>query len=81
MFKFIDSIAYSSCLYCSSDAVSLTQKDMLGCTPVMNAIAEGHQAVVEVMLDYCKVTDIVQHQKTLWKWAIQNDHSVLIKVN
>ena len=65
---------------CYSSNVGL-MKDIRGCTPIMNAIAEGHQAAVEVMLDYCNVTDIVQHQKTLWEWAIQNDHSVLIKVN
>ena len=46
----------------------------------MNAIAEGYQAVVIAMLHYCKVTEMVQYKKTLLEWAIQNDHSVLIKV-
>ena len=46
----------------------------------MKAIAEGHQAVVEVMLANYKVTEEVQYQKTLLKWAIENEHSVLIKV-
>ena len=46
----------------------------------MKAIVEGHQAVVQVMLENCKVTEKVQHQKTLLEWAIENEYSVLIKV-
>ena len=46
----------------------------------MKAIAGGHQAVVEVMLTNRKVTEEVQYQKTLLEWAIENGHSVLIKV-
>ena len=46
----------------------------------MKAIVECHQAVVQVMLENCKVTEKVQHQKTLLEWAIENEYSVLIKV-
>ena len=67
-------------LYCSAGS-TLTYKDIHGYTPIMKAIANGHQAVVKEMLTYhCKVTEKVQPHKTLLEWAIENEYSVLIKV-
>ena len=71
---------YALCHY-STGRIGLTQKDMHGYTPVMKAIANGHFAVVKEMLIYnCKVTEKVQHQRTLLEWAIENEYSVLIQV-
>ena len=68
-------------LYCSAGS-TLTYKDIHGYTPIMKAIANGRQAVVKEMLTYhCKVTEKVQPHKTLLEWAIENEYSVLIKVN
>ena len=48
---------------------------------MMKAIAKEREAVVKEMLKYqCKVTEEVQHRKTLLEWSIENEHSVLIKV-
>lgn len=69
-------------LYYSADNATLTYKDIYGYTPIMKAIANGHQAVVKEMLIFqCKVTEKVQSHKTLLEWAIENEYSVLIKVN
>ena len=47
----------------------------------MKAIANGHFAIVKEMLIFnCKVTEKVQHQRTLLEWAIENEYSVLIQV-
>ena len=68
-------------LFYSADAATLTYKDIHGYTPIMKAIANGHQAVVKEMLVFhCKVTEKVQPHKTLLEWAIENEYSVLIKV-
>ena len=71
---------HAFCHY-STGRIGLTQKDIHGYTPVMNAITNGHFAVIKEMLVYnCKVTEKVQHQKTLLEWAIENEYSVLIQV-
>ena len=68
-------------IFCRRSATK-TYKDIHGFIPIMKAIANGHQAVVKEMLVYhCKVTEEVQHDKTLLKWAMENEYIVLIKVN
>ena len=61
---------------------SFKVKDINNYTPIMRAIACGHQSVVKMFLEFgCKVDSIVRHQKTLLEWAIENEYNVLIEVN
>ena len=76
----ISFLSHALCHY-STGRFGLIQKGIHGYTPIMKAIANGHFAVVKEMLNYnCKVTEKVQHQRTLLEWAIENEYCVLIQV-
>ncbi|XP_065884360.1 transient receptor potential cation channel subfamily A member 1-like isoform X2 [Dysidea avara] len=55
-------------------------RDISNYTPMMRAIESGHLQVVKGMLMFgYKVHQHVNRQKTLLEWAIENNHSILIK--
>jgi len=56
-------------------------KDINNYTPIMRAIAGGHQSIVKMFLEFgCKVNLRIRHQKTLLEWAIENGYNALIEV-
>ena len=56
-------------------------RDINGQTPIMRAIACGHESVVKAMFIFgYQINNNVKQHKTLLKWAIENDYSVLIMV-
>ena len=68
-------------MYPSIRGASFKAKDINNHTPIMRAIACGHQSVVEMFLEFgCSVDSVVRHQKTLLEWAIENEYNVLIEV-
>jgi len=56
-------------------------RDINNQTPIMRAIACGHESVVKAMLTFgYQINKNVKQHKTLLEWAIENEYSVLIKV-
>ena len=72
----------STYMYSFIRGASFKVKDINNYTPIMRAIASGHQPVVKMFLEFgCKVDSVVRHQKTLLEWAIENEYNVLIEVS
>jgi len=56
-------------------------RDINSQTPIMRAIACGHESVVKAMLTFgYQINNNVKEHKTLLEWSIENEYSVLIKV-
>jgi len=60
---------------------NIKAKDTNNHTPIMRAIACGHQSVVKTFLEFgCEENLMMRHQKTLLEWAIENGYNALIEV-
>jgi len=61
---------------------NIKAKDINNYTPIMRAIACGHQFVVKKFVEFgCEENLMMRHQKSLLEWAIENGYNAWIKVH